>query len=245
VPPSAPATDAAAPEASAPSTPAEPEIRVPAGDGPFNSLRTTGSTAVALTFDDGPDPVHTPRILQMLAEHDVKATFCLVGEQVRKHPDVVRQIVAAGHTLCNLTWNHSLTIGRDRPEQIRAVPERTTAAIQAAAPGVEVPFFRAPGGNFSDRLVEVAYAEGMRSLYWEVDPRDWQHLPDESDEQHVERVVRDLRQQVVPGAIVLSHDFNQPDTVTAYEELLPFLAERYELGIPPRLPDAASAPADN
>ena len=234
---------AAAPEAPEPSTAPTPEIPVPAGDGPFESLRTTGSTTVALTFDDGPDPVHTPEILSMLAEQDVKATFCLVGERAQKYPDVVRQIVAAGHTLCNHTWDHSLTIGKDEPEQIRADLERTTAAIQAAAPGAEVPFFRAPGGNFSDRLVEVAYTEGMRSLYWEVDPRDWQHLEDESDEQHVDRVVKDVRKQVRPGAIVLSHDFNQPDTIAAYEQLLPELKERFELGIPPALPSSPESDA--
>jgi peptidoglycan/xylan/chitin deacetylase (PgdA/CDA1 family) len=226
----------AAPQASAHSTPPAPEVRVPAGDGPFRSLRTTGSATVALTFDDGPDPVHTPEILSMLAEHDIKATFCLVGERVRKHPEVVRQIVAAGHTLCNHTWNHSLTIGEDTPERIRADLERTTAAIQAAAPGAKVPFFRAPGGNFSDVLVEVAYTEGMRSLYWEVDPRDWQHLEEEDDDQHVDRVVKDLQEQVRPGAIVLSHDFNQPDTIAAYRRLLPELKEKFDFGIPPGSP---------
>src|SRR5262249_41196486 len=108
--------------------------------GPGHSERTTGSAAVALTFDDGPDPVQTPRILALLAKYHGKATFCLVGQQVQKHPEIVRQIVDGGHTLCDHTWSHSLTIGKQKPEQIRADLAKTNAAIQAAVPGASIPF---------------------------------------------------------------------------------------------------------
>jgi peptidoglycan-N-acetylglucosamine deacetylase len=200
--------------------------------GPGRSLRTTGSSVVALTFDDGPDPVQTPRLLALLDEYDVRATFCLVGEQVRRHPELVRQIVTAGHTVCNHTSTHSLTIGKDESDEIRADLARTNAAIQAAAPGVSVPFFRAPGGNFTERLVSVAAESQMTSLYWAVDPRDWDHPEGESDTEHVNRVVAEVKRHVRPGSIVLSHDFNQPDTVAAYERLLPWLTERFTLGVP-------------
>jgi peptidoglycan/xylan/chitin deacetylase (PgdA/CDA1 family) len=216
---------------------------VPAGTGPARSLRTTGSAAVALTFDDGPDPVQTPRILELLAENQVKATFCLVGDQVRRHPEIVRQIVAAGHTLCNHTWNHSLTIGRTKPAKIQADLRRTNDAIRAAVPGAQIPFFRAPGGNFTDALVQTAYADGMTSLYWEVDPRDWEHADGETDAGHVEKIVKGVQKDTRPGAIVLSHDFNQPDTILAYEQLLPWLKERFELGIPEQPQPAATDPA--
>jgi peptidoglycan-N-acetylglucosamine deacetylase len=236
------------PAPSAPPSPAgekpaeEPAIVVPGGDGPAKSLRTTGSAAIALTFDDGPDPVQTPKILALLAKYDIKATFCLIGQNVQKHPEIVRQIVAAGHTLCNHTWDHSLTIGTDNPAAIRADLERTSAAIRAAAPGAEIPFFRAPGGNFTDRLVSVAYGEQMTSLYWEVDPRDWDHTTDADDGTHTERVIADVRTYVKPGAIILSHDFNQPDTVTAYETLLPYLTENFRIGLP-EAPSPAEPPA--
>jgi peptidoglycan/xylan/chitin deacetylase (PgdA/CDA1 family) len=235
----APGAKAPAPRPSAPS--GKPPAPVPPGDGPFQTLRTTGSRTVALTFDDGPDPVQTPLILSMLAEYDVKATFCLVGVQVQRHPEIVRQIVAAGHTLCNHTWDHDLRIGKKKPDEIRTDLERTNAAIRAAAPGVEVPFFRAPGGNFSDRLVQVAYQGRMRSLYWEVDPRDWEHRKGEDDDAHVKRVVTEVQKSVKPGAIVLSHDFNQPDTIMAYAQLLPWLSAKFELGVPPVAPPPVSA----
>jgi peptidoglycan/xylan/chitin deacetylase (PgdA/CDA1 family) len=176
--------------------------------------------------------VQTPKILAMLAEYDVKATFCLVGEQVQKHPEIVQQIVAAGHTLCNHTWDHSLVIGKDKPAEIQADLQRTNDAIHAAVPGAQIPFFRAPGGNFTDRLVQVAYADGMTSLYWQVDPRDWSHPEGEDDTTHVGKVVDGVREHVQPGSIVLSHDFNQPDTITAYETLLPWLTKNFKLGVP-------------
>jgi peptidoglycan/xylan/chitin deacetylase (PgdA/CDA1 family) len=217
---------------------APPAIAVPPGTGPAQSLRVTGSNTVALTFDDGPDPVQTPKILALLAKYHVKATFCLVGKNVAKHPEIVRQIVDAGHTLCNHTWSHSLTIGAATPAQIDADLTRTNAAIRAAVPDAEIPFFRAPGGNFTDRLVSTAYAQGMTSLHWQVDPRDWDHSTDADDTTHIDRVVADVQKSVRPGSIILSHDFNQPDTVAAYEKLLPWITETYRTGIavPPALP---------
>ncbi|MEV4641594.1 polysaccharide deacetylase family protein [Actinoplanes sp. NPDC049548] len=221
-----------------------PAIVVPEGTGPAQSLRTTGTSTVALTFDDGPDPVQTPKILELLRENHVKATFCLVGVQAQRHPDMVRQIAADGHTLCNHTWSHSLTIGKDKPEKIQADLARTNEAIRAAVPDADIPFFRAPGGNFTDRLVQNAYADGMTSLYWEVDPRDWEHTEDEDDAAHVEKVVKGVQDHVRPGSIVLSHDFNQPDTITAYEKLLPWLKENFTLGLPSQPePPAATPPA--
>jgi peptidoglycan/xylan/chitin deacetylase (PgdA/CDA1 family) len=226
--PSAPqATPIARPTENAPQ-----QVVVPAGDGPFNSLRTTGSRVVMLSFDDGPDPVQTPKILAMLDKYQVKAVFCLVGTQARRHPDLVRQIVEGGHVLCNHTWNHDLKLGGKKANQIKADLERTNAAIRAAVPGAEIPYFRAPGGNFTDRLVKTAYVDGMTSLYWEVDPRDWEHPEGETSEEHVKRIIAQVKKDTRPGAIVLSHDFNQPDTTTAYEQLLPWLVENFEIGIP-------------
>jgi peptidoglycan/xylan/chitin deacetylase (PgdA/CDA1 family) len=78
----------------------------------------------------------------------------------------------------------------------------------------------------------VAYADGMTSLYWQVDPRDWSHPEGEDDTTHVGKVVDGVKQHVQPGSIVLSHDFNQPDTIKAYETLLPWLTQNFELGVP-------------
>jgi len=89
--------------------------------------------------------------------------------------------------------------------------------------------FRAPGGNFTEKLVGTAWSEGMASLYWQVDPRDWDHKKDPSDPAHIARVVASVQRYTKPGSIVLSHDNGQPDTIEAYRTLLPWLKERFEL----------------
>ncbi len=221
--------------------PSAPVAHVP-GEGPAHSLRITGSPAVALSFDDGPDPVETPKILALLDKYQVKATFCLVGVQVVKHPEIVRQIVAAGHTLCDHTWSHSLTIGQETPAKIQEDLLRTNAAIRAAVPNAKIPFFRAPGGNFTDPLVSVAASDGMASLYWDVDPRDWDHPAGEDDTKHIAKVIAAVHAHVRPGSIVLSHDLGQPDTIAAYEKLLPWLTQNFRVGLLPE-PTAIPTPA--
>jgi peptidoglycan/xylan/chitin deacetylase (PgdA/CDA1 family) len=197
--------------------------------GPSGSRSTTGSKAVALTFDDGPDLNETPRILKLLAQQHVHATFCLVGKNVARHPALVRQIVAGGHTICDHTWNHSLTIGKTPVAEIRADLQRTNDAIHQAAPNAEIKYFRAPGGNFTPRLVAVAKQLGMTSIYWKVDPRDWDHPKGQTHQAHQNAVVWRVSRNTHKGSIVLSHDFAQPDTIAAYGKLLPWLKKRYQL----------------
>jgi len=215
---------------STPATPSRPKVSTgPRHGGPANSATKTGTAAVALTFDDGPDPVQTPKLLDLLAEQHVKATFCLVGENVAAHPELVRRIAAEGHTLCNHTWEHSLTLGKEKPAAIRADLQRTNDAIHAAAPDAEIKYLRAPGGNFTPDFVKVAAELGMASIYWQVDPRDWDHPAGESDAAHLAKVLAAVKNHVHKGSIVLSHDFGQPDTITAYQTLIPWLKHRYKL----------------
>ena len=231
--PDRPAPEAAGPGASvpptAPATPSTSPSPTRPVFGPAQSKRLTGTDAVALTFDDGPDPVQTPRLLDLLAKQKVKATFCVVGFRAQAHPELIRRIVADGHTVCNHSWDHSLTLGKKSTEEIEADLERTNAAIRTAEPDVKITYFRAPGGNFTAELVAGAGNLGMTSLYWEVDPRDWEHPESETPQQHLDRVIRSIERRVRKGSIVLSHDFNQPQTITAYETLLPRLQEQFEL----------------
>jgi peptidoglycan/xylan/chitin deacetylase (PgdA/CDA1 family) len=214
-----PATGPAAPSTSR-SAPADPVA---------GALRRTGSAAVALTFDDGPDPVQTPLLLDLLREHGVKATFCMVGFRVRDHPELVRRIAAEGHTLCNHSWQHLVTLATRTTDYIRWDLESTNDAIRAAVPDARIAYFRAPGGNFTPELVAMAKQLGMTSIYWHVDPRDWDHRKDPSDPAHIERVIASVQRHTRPGSIVLSHDNAQPDTIAAYRILLPWLKERFQL----------------
>jgi peptidoglycan/xylan/chitin deacetylase (PgdA/CDA1 family) len=198
-------------------------------DGPNGSVRVTGSEGVALTFDDGPDPVNTPAMLQVLRACGVKATFCLVGVNVVSHPDIVRMIVADGHTLCNHTWQHNTKLGSSSPEAIRQDLQRTNDAIHAIVPLVPVAYFRAPGGAWTDKYVAVARELGMTSIDWDVDPWDWNFKVNGTGDAMTQHIVTHVKNHVRPGSIILSHDFAKPTTVEAYRRLMPWLTARYQL----------------
>lgn len=201
--------------------------------GPWSALRTTGSSSVALTFDDGPDPVNTPRMLDLLRQYKIKATFCLVGVKAVAHPELVRRIVADGHTLCNHSWRHLLTLGRQSPGYIRTDLARTLEAIHDAAPGAKVRYFRAPGGNFTPEMIAIARSLGMPApLYWQVDPSDWDAKTYGRGPAMVTHIIGNVRYFTRPGSIVLSHDIH-PDTITAYRTLLPWLKHRFRLTAQP------------
>jgi peptidoglycan/xylan/chitin deacetylase (PgdA/CDA1 family) len=199
--------------------------------GPHSNIRTTtGSDAVALTFDDGPSP-YTPQILALLRANGVKATFCLIGVNVRAYPDLVRAIVADGHTLCNHTWSHDLKLGTRSPDRIRADLQRTNDEIHRAAPGAPIKYFRHPGGNFTPQATAIAAELGMASISWNVDPWDWNTKAYPPGPTMINHVVGTVERQTHPGSIVLSHDGGgvRGSTVEAYRTLLPWLRARYTL----------------
>jgi peptidoglycan/xylan/chitin deacetylase (PgdA/CDA1 family) len=191
------------------------------GDGPAGTVRRTGSDAVALTFDDGPWD-DTPAVLDLLAQHHVKATFCMVGRQVAARAAMIRRMVTEGHTLCNHSWSHDEMLRTRTPDQIRTDMQRTNDAIRAVAPGAVIGYFRAPGGNWSPDIVSIAAGLGMTSISWTVDPRDWSGPG-------VQSIVNTVLTHTRPGGIVLLHDGAGPQTVTALRTILPDLASRFTL----------------
>jgi peptidoglycan/xylan/chitin deacetylase (PgdA/CDA1 family) len=212
------------------SDPAVPVTTALAGEvGPHGSQRTTGSAAVALTFDDGPDPVNTPLMLNVLRQCGVKATFCVVGYKVAMFPDVIRRIVAEGHTLCNHTWLHIMQLGTYGQARIRQDLQRTNDAIHAIVPDAPVAYFRAPGGFWTADYVSVARQLAMTSIDWDVDPWDWNFPKYGYGAAMTAHVVSAIESHVRPGSIVLSHDNLKPTTVAAYQILLPWLTARFTL----------------
>jgi peptidoglycan-N-acetylglucosamine deacetylase len=195
------------------------------GHGPAGSLISTGSRGVALTFDDGPDPVYTPMLLDLLKKYHVKATFCVVGFRARDHADLIRRIIAEGHTICNHSWQHLMDLGADSRTDAYILHDlqATNNAIRAAVPGARIRYFRAPGGKFTPRLVALARSLGMTSIYWAVDPQDWNHDKYGYGATMVDHIIANVEYNVRPGSIVLSHDLGKPDTITAYRTLLPWL----------------------
>ncbi|NUT32857.1 MAG: polysaccharide deacetylase family protein [Hamadaea sp.] len=221
--PSAAASPSASPSPSAkPSPSLVPARKVDTSKPAKGTLMTrTGTAAVTLTFDDGPHATWTPRILDQLRAAGVKATFCLIGRQVKAHAALVRRMVAEGHTLCNHSWSHDLKLGRRTDVEIRADIQRTDAAILAVAPGAKIKYFRQPGGNFTAGEVQIVKAMGKIPLSWSVDPWDW---ASPGVEQIISRVLAHTR----PGGIVLLHDGggDRSQTLAAVKRLLPVLKTR-------------------
>lgn len=186
-------------------------------------MSTTGSKAVALTFDDGPW-TWTSAVLDQLKAAGIKATFCLIGRQVKDRAALVRRMVAEGHTLCNHTWSHDLKLGTRTAAQIRADIERTDNAIHAVVPGVPISYFRQPGGKWTAGEVGVVTALGKRPLGWSVDPSDWE---DPGAAVIVSRVLSHTR----TGSIVLMHDGggDRSQTYTALKTILPALKKKFTL----------------
>lgn len=203
----------------------------PAVTVPADLVRHTARTdrVVALTFDDGPHPEYTPQILALLAQYHIVATFCMIGSEATRHPELVHQVVAAGMHLCDHTINHDQHL-IDRPEpQIEAeITGGRTSLLTAAGTDVAVDYFRAPAGRWSEPVQSIAARNGMRPLSWSVDPRDWSRPG-------TAQIVATVQQQVQPGAVILLHDGGgrRDQTVAALAELLPwFIGQSYQFDVP-------------
>ncbi|MET7945468.1 polysaccharide deacetylase family protein [Micromonospora sp. NPDC005324] len=193
-------------------------------DNLFGAHATTGTPRLALTFDDGPDPRYTPQVLALLREYDVRATFCVVGENAQNHPDLVQSIVDAGHTLCNHSWHHDVGLGARSADAIRSDLLRTNAAIRAAVPNAPIVWYRQPGGAWTYPVVSVAQQLGMTPLHWSVDPSDW-------EQPGATKITATVLSQAAPGSVVLLHDAggDRQGTVEALRRILPDLTARFEL----------------
>ncbi|GAA1816300.1 polysaccharide deacetylase family protein [Planosporangium flavigriseum] len=209
---------------------APPRTRSPVtAPGPGGSIKGTGSDAVALTFDDGPDPKSTNDLLDLLKEQGVKATFCVVGSRVKTHPEVVRRIAAEGHTLCNHSWQHLQDLSERDNGYLMWDLQSTNDAIRAAVPGARIDYFRAPYGNFTPRLVEFAARFTMKPIYWDVDDECWKSSTYGVGPAMTNHMTTIVQRDTRPGSIILSHENLKPHTVATYRSLLPWLKSHFRL----------------
>ena len=166
----------------------------------FSSCQVNGPY-VALTFDDGPHPENTVRLLKMLKERGMKATFFCVGQRVADHPSVAKRIVEEGHEIGNHSWSHKVLSAMTDAAVARDL-ERTDEAIRKAT-GVAPKLMRPPYGAFTDRQRDWAHRKwGYQITLWDVDSNDWRNP--------VASYARSrILQGTGPGSIVLSHDIHK------------------------------------
>ena len=132
-----------------------------------NRSRVDGTRSVALTFDDGPDPVYTPKLLDLLREKGVKATFFVIGKRAEQHPEIVRRAWAEGHLIGNHTWSHYPLFCFLTPRRLRSEIERGSESIRRSC-GFGSRFFRSPVGLRHPLLAPYLEARGLEYISWRV-----------------------------------------------------------------------------
>ncbi|MFD8482518.1 polysaccharide deacetylase family protein [Kitasatospora sp. NPDC059673] len=188
----------------------------------------SGGRTVALTFDDGPGQA-TGQVLDLLAQYDAKATFCEIGDNAQAHPAMVKRIVAEGHRLCDHTVDHPQPMHtQSHQQQVAEIADAKTQIENAAGGNAPITWWRAPGGDFTAENEKIGADQGMKSLGWSVDPRDWSRPG-------VQSIVTNVQQNLRPGGVVLMHDGggDRTQTVAALKQLLPWLvAQGYTFDFP-------------
>ena len=151
---------------------------------------------VALTFDDAPDDNFTVKVLDMLKQEGVKATFFVVGNRIEAHPDIVKRMVDEGHAIGNHSYNHA-NLPKLTDEQFRWQVTRTDELIRNITGYVPV-LFRPPYGNVSEEQIKWLASQRKKIVNWDVDSLDWKNL-------NADQVAANVLGHIHPGAIVLQH----------------------------------------
>lgn len=150
-----------------------------------------------LTFDDGPDPECTPRLLEIMEELGIKATFFLLGSRAAKYPELVHQINAQGHTIGNHSFSHPFMPALSIKQISREIHETNTRLQEV----IETPpvLFRPPYGILDKRCSDALKEVEMRTVYWSVVPEDWNHIG-------ANRVVHRVMRGIAAGRLIVLHE---------------------------------------
>ncbi|EGP5602608.1 polysaccharide deacetylase family protein, partial [Enterococcus faecium] len=173
--------------------------------------------AIAITFDDGPNEITTPKILDILKRKNIQATFFMLGENVSRNKEIVKRIFDSGHEIGNHSFSHrQLTLLSD--EEIKNEINDTDREIRKIT-GVTPSYIRPPYGSVNKIIANI----GKRPfIEWSVDSRDW-------ESKNKEAIINEVKNQVYPGSILLFHDI-QEATVEALPEVIDYLySQNYKL----------------
>jgi len=211
---SAPVAPATKPQAPAPVLSVPTDVPAPTAAGAPKitvSQCNVDGPHIAITFDDGPHGTNTPRLLDMLKQRKIHATFFMVGQCVAEYPAIVKRMVAEGHEVANHSWSHP-QLSSMTEASVREQLQRTHDAIIAAC-GVAPKTMRPPFGAFTARQRAWSHGEwGYKCILWDVDPLDWKV-------RNAEHVKNEILKAAVPGSIILAHDIHK-STIDAMPETL-------------------------
>jgi peptidoglycan/xylan/chitin deacetylase (PgdA/CDA1 family) len=193
-----------------------------------------GTKQIALTYDDGPNDPHTLRLLEVFAKHGVHATFFLIGRYVQQRPDVVREIVKAGHVVGNHTFTHPLLIFKSTTEVRKELSDCRSALHDAV--GEHSDLFRPPFGGRRPAVLGIVRELGFQPVMWNVTGYDWNAPPSAVIERKVVKQIRG-------GDVILLHDgghkqlgADRSQTVLATENLIKrYKQEGYEFVTIPKM----------
>lgn len=160
-------------------------------------INESDSNTICLTFDDGPDPMYTPRILALLKDHGVKATFFVMGEAVEQYPHLFEQILKDGHAIGNHTYSHRhpwMVSSQQAKEEVT----RTTEVIKNLS-GIKLRWFRPPFGRLRKAMRQQVQSEKMSTVLWNHSIIDWGFLGTHAG-------ISQRLDQIKTGDIVLMHD---------------------------------------
>jgi len=167
----------------------------------YSSVNTT-LPYVAMTFDDGPHKTNTPRLLDLLKERNIKATFFVVGKNAKAYPDIMQRILAEGHEIGNHTWDHKQLTAMSLAKAQQEISSTDDAVVSAT--GYHMHLMRPPYGATNLHLKQVCLDQfHYQTILWSVDPLDWKRPGAAVVEQRIVAAAHN-------GAIILSHDIHEP-----------------------------------
>lgn len=174
---------------------------------------------VYLTMDDGPDPNHTPEMLDLLDEFEATATFFVIGRSAQQYPELVAEIAARGHAVANHTWAHGNQLNQSDAQILDSLAAAN--AIVEEVTGLQTVCFRPPYGSFNSRTRQVVRGQGYAFHMWDVNALDYERGDRDS-------VARQILSNVTPGEQVVMHDGggNRSGTVAALRDVLEVLTVR-------------------
>lgn len=172
---------------------------------------------IAMTFDDGPHAVNTPKLLDLAAKKHLKLTFFLIGQNAIANPALVKREIAEGHEVANHSWTHP-NLAKMSDEGVRSELQKTHDAIVETC-GVRPIYMRPPYGELTQRQRQWVHQDfGYKIILWDVDPLDWK-------DRNASIVARRIIAETRPGSIILSHDIHAT-TIAAMPEVFDTLLAR-------------------